>query len=100
MSTDEQDLTFGRLTREAKECRQRVGAIEAKLSAFSEALSTAALTLNGTWNPKPRPVTPVEDALAALATIPEQQAIAEALHDLRAERDRLAETERQLRAME
>ncbi|MGA2592523.1 MAG: hypothetical protein ABSH32_21645 [Bryobacteraceae bacterium] len=99
MSTDEQDLVLGRLIREERECRVKIGAIEANLRAFSESLNSMYLTLNGVWTPKPNPVTTIEQALDALMRMPASESIMGALKELRAERERSETLRRQLQGM-
>lgn len=99
MSTEEQDLILGRLTRETREAKQRIAALEAKLSNYSKSLNDVSLKLNGTWNPKPKPVTTIDIAIECLAAIPERQQIAETLSELHRERESLREKEEQLSRM-
>jgi hypothetical protein len=99
MSTEEQDLILGRATRESKECRTKIGALEAKLFGFSDLLSKLVHTLNGTCNSKPNPVTGIEDAVLAVRRMPDPESIVQILNDLQTERDRLSELQGQLGRM-
>jgi hypothetical protein len=96
MSTEEQDLMLGRAMREKKESETSVRALEAKLSSFSEFFNKLALTLNGTWNPKPNPVTAIDDAISAVRRLPDPDSIVQALNELRTERDRFKQAQSQL----
>jgi hypothetical protein len=96
MSTEEQDLMLGRAMREKKEREASVRALEAKLSGFSEFFNKLALTLNGTWNPKPNPVTPIDEAISTVRGLPNPETIVQTLSELRSERDRLKQAQGQL----
>lgn len=88
MGIDEQDMILGRLTRQAKESRRSIAALEAKLAAFSESLTSTAFKLNSTWNPKPRPVASIDDGITAIGALPDCQDIVNTLKELRHQRDR------------
>lgn len=99
MSEEEQDLIHGRLMRQGRESRYNVAALEGKLLGYYKSLTDVGVKLNGTWNPKPKPVTTFEQAISSVNSLPSKEEIIEALNELRREQENLRSLEAQLEAM-
>ncbi|HTW64891.1 MAG TPA: hypothetical protein VME17_09765 [Bryobacteraceae bacterium] len=104
MGTKEQDLILGRLTRESAQCRRNIAAIEAKLAEYCGLLDNVSLKIRWTWKTQQNAGATLlskamDEAMASLPTIPDQQAISDTLVELRQELERSEQITSQLSRM-
>jgi hypothetical protein len=97
MSTEEQDLLLGRLTRECRESEREIAGLEARIALFFESVKKVQGYYNGIK--PPGKCWTVTDALKALAEVPPSGQLEDDLKAWGAERQRHAELSERLRAI-
>jgi hypothetical protein len=94
MNLEEQDLIFGRLTRQRNESRHRLAALQVKVSETAKRLVLAGQTLRTlTSHTLTVPASPARDDAFTFPTVEEVLTL---VGDYTAERGQLASLERQL----
>jgi hypothetical protein len=91
MSQDQQDLIRGRLTREQKERRTRIAALEANLKYYGQAFLIAGRALKGANE------YPAQPRLEDVESLPDKAAVLDTLNELREERTRFDDLTGQLK---
>jgi len=93
MSTEEQDQIFGRLTRQSRDSRRQIAALNAKLQEFRSRLRDVATAFSGFDAPGA-----LQRAVEATQQMPDRSVVLETLEELRLEQERLRENESHLSA--
>lgn len=83
MSVEEQDQILGRLTRESRESRQRIAALNAKLQEFRDRCRDVSVAFSSFDGPA------FAGAVRAAKALPDRSAVLDALEELRLEQERL-----------
>ena len=95
VSTDEQDLIFGRLKRQRRESMRVLAAISAKLDQVGKDLRESGDTFKGFLLPEaPANIT---KARQAVSRIPKPEEVLSTLQELEAERERLNQIDANLK---
>jgi hypothetical protein len=98
MSNEEQDQILGRLTRESKESRKRLVALNAKMLLFKKNLVDTAATFKGFLEPSGAgPHGNISQAKSVVSLIPLREEILSTLEELEKQLEYLNTVEAQLR---
>ncbi len=95
MSTEEQDLIFGRLTRQDRECRRNLAALDAKLKGVAENLVDIGRRFSGFLLPEGNER--IRAAIEATEGLPDKDSVLELLREIQNERERAIRIAEQLK---
>ncbi len=95
MSTEEQDQTLGRLTRQDRECRRNLAALDANLKEAGEVLAATAKRFDGFLLPEASER--IRAAIEAVEGLPDRDELLQALREIQKERERSTEIVKQLK---